>query len=290
MRSLNDIRASIRQSFVANTTLQTAYGLDPTLTFEQQFSRVSIEAALIDVFALCSYALEAIFDQHKKDITAIIEARNPHQLGWYKQKALDFRLGQALIADTDRYSDAGLTAASIATSKVVQYAAAVEVADDGSGIPVLRIKTAGSSGGNLAALPSGTITALQSYFADIKDAGVKLLVSSGDPDRLSSRMTIAYDPLQLDSAGKLIGTTIEPAREAAKAYARNLEFNGQLSEMAFVDAVQKATGVKLVYLDNFTSAFGTNPLEDVGIQRIPDAGYAEFADLDLVITYQPYKP
>ena len=194
MRTLAEIRDSIRIFFVENTTLQTLYGLNPTLSFAEQFSAVSLEAAFVDVAAFVTYTLERVFDAHKTEVSDMLAQQKPHGLRWYRNKAVQFRLGQPLIADTDEYSDAGLTEAQIAATKIIKYAAAVEV-NDNSGVPLVRIKVAGASGNNLQPLTLPQITAANAYMQEVKDAGVKLRVTSDPPDFYKAALEIYYNPL-----------------------------------------------------------------------------------------------
>ena len=49
-RDILDIKTQLKATFVDNVTLQELYGLDTTKGFDEQFSKVSIEARLIDVW------------------------------------------------------------------------------------------------------------------------------------------------------------------------------------------------------------------------------------------------
>ena len=288
MRQLSEIRDTIRQAFVANTTLQTLYSLNPALTFAEQFSSVSIEAAFVDIAAFISFTMEGIFDLHKKEVDFAISEMKPHTTRWYRNKALSFRLGQPLIADSDDYSDVGLTEQAIAASQVVKYAAAVE-ALDGSGIPLLRIKAATLSNNQLSALPAPTIAALSAYFAEVKDAGVKLLVTSDPPDSLRATVEIYFDPLVLDANGLPLNGGAEPVRAATDNYLQNLPFNGELSLMAYTDVLQNANGVIIAQLQIVQANYGALPYQNIGVRYIPDAGYMRvYAPADLTIIYKPY--
>ncbi len=288
MRSLQEIRDIIRATFVANPTIQSSYNLDPTKTFAQQFSNVSLESAIIDVMTFVSWTMENIFQTHKEEVDGILRNKKPHTLRWYRNKALRFRLGQPLIIDTDGYDDTGLTQQDIESLEVVKYASAIEVAD-GTGVPLVRIKVAGHSAGNLVALGQPTQDAIKSYFDHIKDAGVKLLVSSGQPDYYRASLEIYYDPLVLDSTGISIGYGNEPVREAVTSYLLNLPFNGEFSTTALGDAIQHTVGVVLFGISNSEIKYGSLPWMPTGTRYVPDAGYMKvYSNSHLTINYIPY--
>lgn len=288
MRSLQEIREVIRATFVANLTIQSSYNLDPTKTFAQQFSNMSLESAIIDVMTLVSWTMENIFQTHKEEVDGILRDKKPHTLRWYRNKALRFRLGQSLIVDTDGYDDTGLTQQDIESLEVVKCASAIEVAD-GTGIPLVRIKVAGHSGGNLVALGQPTQDAIKSYFDGIKDAGVKLLVSSGQPDYYRAEIEVYYDPLVLDSDGISISNGNEPVRDAVTSYLLNLPFNGEFSTTALSDAIQRTAGVVLFSISNSETKYGSLPWSPTGIRCVPDAGYMKvYINTDLIINYIPY--
>ena len=290
MRTLPEIRDEIRRIFVANTILQQIYGLNPALPFADQFSAVSVEAAFVDVAAYVVYTVSRLFEAHKTEVETLIREEMPHTLRWYRNKALAFRFGQALITDSDKYSDAGLTDAQIAASKIVTHAAAIET-EDGSGVPLLRIKTATEGSANLEPLSAPQLAALAAYFAVVKDAGVKLLVASNDADSFKSEIEIHYNPLLLDNNGVALNGGGEPARLAVDAYLRNLPFNGEFTIMALTDALQKTTGVEIVQVQVAQARQGVLPYQNTGTRFIPYAGYLRvYAPTDLVFNYIPYNP
>lgn len=290
MRTLAQYRDDIRTVFVANATLRQLYGLNPALPFSEQFSAVSVEAALVDVAAVVVYTVAYLFDAHKTDVEAIIRNEKPHTLRWYREKALLFRLGQALITDSDKYSDAGLTDAQIAASKIVKHAAAIET-EDGSGVPLLRIKTAKVANGNLQALDASELSALSAYFAVVKDAGVKLVVASNDADSFKAEIEIHYNPLLLNNNGVALNGGSEPARLAVTDYLNSLPFNGEFTIMALTDALQKTTGVEIVQVQVAQARQGVLPYQNTGTRFIPYAGYLRvYTPADLAFNYIPYNP
>lgn len=66
--------------FMANDTIKALYGLDPDpeRTFEDQFSKVSLESILFHVVATCIWTLEKMFDRHKQEVDELISELKPH--------------------------------------------------------------------------------------------------------------------------------------------------------------------------------------------------------------------
>lgn len=288
MRTLTQIRDSIRTQFVANPTIQAKYGLNPALPFSAQFSDLSLESVLIDVMTMVCWVMENIFAQHVKEIDEKISTQKPHTLRWYRRKALDFQLGQALVLDQDYYDNTGMTDAQISALKVVKNAAAIEQ-NDSSGIPVVRLKLAGESAGEFVQLPTPTVVAVKSYFEEIKDAGVKLLVTSDPADSLKATIDVHYNPMILNSNGTAIGGSSEPVRDAVTQYLRSLPFNGEFSTTALTDAIQRATGVVLVSVIACEARYGNLPYLPVITRHVPFAGYLKvYQPSDLQVNYIPY--
>ena len=287
MRTIEEIRSEIRASFVANPTIVSAYGLDTTKTFAEQFSNVSIESALIDVLTIAAFYLESLFYLLKSETDKSIEEKMPHTLRWYRNRALEFRYGYNLIPDSDEYSDIGLTEAQILSSKIVAHASSQETADSTAAL-VVRIKAVKGTG-NLQPLSVQERTALQGYFAEIKDAGVKLLIESLPPDSFRANIDVWINPLLLDVNGLSLLTGVEPVRIAVENYLQNLPFNGEFSIMSLTDEIQKVQGIKVVQLRSAESRYGQLPFSVIQAKTVPDAGYMRLDNpTDLTINYFIY--
>ena len=95
-RDILDIKTQLKATFVDNVTLQELYGLDTTKGFDEQFSKVSIEARLIDVWAAATWMLEQIWDAFRSETEAVIDEGYVTSERWYYAKALEFQKGDAL--------------------------------------------------------------------------------------------------------------------------------------------------------------------------------------------------
>lgn len=270
--------------FITNTNIINAYNLQAGKTFEEEFSTASIESILFYAFAFGLWLHEKIFDLHKSEVTDIINNMKPHSLLWYANKAKDFQNGDALVVDSDVYDNTGKTDEQIEISKIVDHAAVVEQQRG------LRIKIATDTGADLGPLTGGQLASFQAYMARIKDAGVKLLITTAVPDALKLTLLIKYDPLVLDSTGKRIdGTIAEPVQDAVKNYLKNLPFNGKLELVKLVDELQEVGGVVAPYITEASARYGILPFTSFPDQVYnPDAGYLRIYDAvnDLLINFE----
>lgn len=103
-RTIQEISDAIKQEFVSNTTLKEAYELTDGKSFDEQFSKVSIEAILIYVFASSAWLLEQIWDAFKTEMEKRIDQAYVTSFAWYYQKALEFQYGDRLVFDEKSYS------------------------------------------------------------------------------------------------------------------------------------------------------------------------------------------
>src|SRR5690242_17700860 len=156
--------------------------VDPTT-----WSDTNLQRIMLYVMAIIVYIPGTLQDLFKADVDTTIAAMKPHSLQWYAGKAKDFQYGDDLIAESDTYDNTGLTDAQILAKKIVSYAAVVEQERG------VRIKIAKTIGDDLGALDAGELSSFTDYMAKIKDAGVKLQITSGPADNLLLALRIAYN-------------------------------------------------------------------------------------------------
>jgi hypothetical protein len=244
-RTIQEIETKIKQEFVSNETLRSLYGLDSEKTFDRQFSKVSIEAVLIFLFASSCWLLEQLWDAFSKDIENKIENSYVTSISWYFHKALEFQKGDALVFDASTYS---YGYATVDTSKqVVKNVAIRQVEDDG----VTKLKVYFSDAGKQP-LAEGVRASFERYMRDIGAAGTHFLFVSRAPDPIRIQLQIFYDPLIMDSLGARIDGTGKPVEEAIENYLKNIEYGGVFYSSALVDVIQTTEGVKDVVLKSTT--------------------------------------
>jgi hypothetical protein len=232
------------------------------------------------IVAYAIWLLETLFDQHKKEVNEIIEAKMPHRPNWYRTKALDFQYGFDLIADTDTYDNEGLTDEIIENSKPIKYAAVTK-----NGGQIL-IKIATEAGGVLAPIAPEVKASFGAYIEEIADCGVRYLVVNNPADRLVLGITIYRNPLVLDANGMNIRTAKYPVQDAINEYMKQLPFNGELVLAHLVDALQRVEGVVIPHIYNVTNQAYDTSTEDylapdyIDVKTVPSAGYFEVGSLN----------
>jgi hypothetical protein len=153
-------------------------------------------------------------------------------------------------------------------SLIVAFAAAVELTG------LIRIKVAKLSGGVLAALSGAQLTAFTPYMALVKDAGVRLQLTSGAPDDFRLALGVFYDPLILDNTGaRLDGTSATPVQDAVNAFLDNLPFNGLFVLNYLIAALQAVEGVRIGEVTYCAARYGAFPYAVIAYEYVPDAGY-----------------
>ena len=244
-RTIKEINKGIKDTFMENVTLQEAYNLLPNKSFDEQFSVVSIEAILINVFASAVWLHEKLWEQFKADTETMINNRYITSLAWYYRKALEFQNGDALAFDDNTYS---FRYPVIDEKKqVVQNVAVREVIDEN----VTKLKVYFSDSQKQPF--SGDIrAAFESYMRQIGAAGTHYLFVSQAPDEIRVHITIYYDPQILDSNGNRLSEPGKPVEECIENYFHSLEYGGGLYSSRLIDMIQATEGVNDLELEEIT--------------------------------------
>jgi hypothetical protein len=243
-------------------------------------SDFAIYRLFLYIVAFGSWVVENLHDVFKADVNETIAAMKPHSLRWYAEKAKQFQYGYNLVPETDYYDNTGLTAAQIKESKIVAYAAVVEQARG------LRIKVAKLVGGILVPLDANELVAFIAYMNAIKDAGVKLNITTAVADRLRIELIVRINPLVLKMDGsRNDGTDPAPVKSAQDNFLLNLPFNGVYSVQKNIDAIQKVDGVEDLQLVGVQTKYGNLNFTSVNISVVPDAGYLRNDAADFIVTY-----
>lgn len=246
-------------------------------------SRTSRRRLWTFVVAVCMWTLEMLFDQHRVEVTGLIDLLKPHSLKWYANKAREFQNGYELVHDEDYYDNSQLTEEQVAASKIVSYSAVVEQSK------ALRLKVARIVDGDLGPLTDNQKQSFTEYMARIKDAGVRLIIDSLPPDGLKLSLIVYYNPLVLNPDGNRIdGAVIDPVGKAVRNYLLSLPFNGTLVLAYLIDALQQVEGVVIPHLVSAQAQYGNFPYTSFDVKYNPDSGYLRFlVDTDLHIEYVP---
>lgn len=277
-RTIDEIKESITIDFMNNESAANMFGFTAGDNFSKHFSKVSVINTLFYVFAAAAWVQEGLFDEHRREVEARIEQIMPHRPKWYRDRVLGFMKDMVLEEGTDRYDTLDMSEDQIELAKVVKHVVAAENPD----ASILTIKVAGETGGVRSKLDEHTETQLAAYIAEIKDAGVRISLVNYDPDIFNCEVDIFYNPL-------LSSETVEAAcRAAIEDYIENLPFNGEYTNMALVDALQKVAGVKVVEFKASNSVPRSTGVEaPINARYTPEAGY--FTAGTLTINMKAYE-
>lgn len=258
--------------------------IDPHLSaYTWSDSKVAMWRMWTYVVAVCIWTLEELFDAHRSDVEKKIDTMRPHKLSWYVNKAKAFQYGVPLPPDSDEYA----VPTDDTSVAIVQYAAAIELLNS------IRIKVAKGPAAELERLSTAELGAFRTYINRIKDAGVRLYVTSGDPDIFRVSLKIYYDPLVLTANGSRIdGSSVNPVMEAVKSFLADLPFNGVFVLNKFIATLQGIEGVKIGQVLSAQANYASTPFVPIAVKYIPDAGYMKLDETDFAanISYEAYLP
>ncbi len=165
-------------------------------------------------------------------------------------------------------------------------------AEEYFGLNVVRIKVAKQDGDELGPLSEPELTALKGYMQKVKDAGVRMRVTSEDPDDLSLHLSVYYDPLVLNSAGaRLDGVDDTPVKKAINLFLASLPFNGVFVLNELIDAIEAVDGVEIAHVPYAAARHLPVDYAEVAVKYTPDAGYMllDEDDFDDFVEYLPYS-
>jgi len=268
--TIQEIKNQITQEWMSDPTIRVTYQLDPNKTFEEQFSKVSLESIIFYIQAFGIYLFNQVLASDKSYMENIIKEMKPHGIRWYINKVKAFQLGDSLAVDSDVYAD-------IDESKhVVKYCNIVEK------YGYLIIKIAGESNGLPAKLNDTVVAGVTSYINKVKDAGVHFELICRDADLYKANIRIHYDALFLSSSGARIdGTDSEPVKKAVENYIKSMPFDSRYTNMGLIDALQKVEGVIVADVVKAEAQYGSNPWVEISSIYNPDAGYMKLEELNI---------
>lgn len=256
----------------------------PALDGLTSTSATAIWRLLFYVMAVAIWSLEKLYDIFFQQVNDTIATLKPHSNRWYAKTAKAFLYGIDLDGETDTYDTSGLSDNDIATAKIIAYAVAT---DEERGI---RIKVAKLVADELTLLSAPELLAFKEYMERVKDAGVKLLMTSGVADSLKLSLRVYYNPLVLNAAGeRLDGTDNTPIQSGVNYYLQNLPFDGVFVTEYLIDHLQKIDGVVIPHLLLASARYGALPYTNFPVKYTPDAGYLRIispADLTLELIAQ----
>lgn len=293
-RTLNEIKNSMTTEFMLNEKMQTEYGLDPSVSFEDQFSIVSFESVFFGVLALIAWTIENIFDAHKSEVTTLITQQKVPNLPFYRNLALSFQLGFNYDALTRSFINGSATADEIENSKVIKYCAVNRniVQND----VLISMKIATETGGEIVPITDEVKTAFEEFMERAQAAGDNIVIVNFLPDILLLKYKIAYNPLVLTGNGMSLLTGEYPVNNTIQKFLKNLPFNGELSVQSLNQAIKETEGVNDIQDLSVESKWivpgvGYGQFQPIDISRIPRSGYYKIEDWSQIeyIIYEPQE-
>lgn len=239
-RSTQEIKKTMTDAFLDNSTLREAYGISEGSSWNSVFSAVSLENILIFIVAACTRALEVIFDQYKEDVEERAAKSVVASVPWYYKMALAYQHGDALVMNPDTYA---FGYESIDESKqLIKYCA---IRDKGSNVSII---VNGDNKGVPSVLPDEVLIPFISYMNKIKVAGTYLSVHSYASDHLIINAEVQIDRTLINQQGVSIAEGNKPIEEAVEAYLKSIKYGGTFNKTKLVDAIQDVEGVLDVVL------------------------------------------
>ena len=252
------------------------------------------------VVASCIWLLEKLFDRHREEVDARIEALRPHTLRWYASKAKEYMRGKDLIREdgvvvADYYDTTGMTDEAIEKARVVKYA----VATENDTQVYIKVATRGING-RPRQLEAEDLAGLKGYLAQIKDAGVAVKVLNEPADNMRVELMVLYDPAifmvqkegETDDDGytalSLMQDNKNVIEEAVSRVISELPFNGEYRNSDLLAAVQAVEGIKVADIIKVEAAAGGSEAysQVIGYRR-PYSGY--YALQNLTVKGRPYQ-
>lgn len=282
---------------MADEGVRKLYGFNGTETFDKTFPRVSIESVLLYVFAYGMWIIENLFDRHRAQVDQAINNLKPHTLRWYVNKAMAFQIDDQLPTDRTGQTASDVYATINPKKQIVRYA----VADDKSGVILLKLaKYRTMDDHRPMPLQEREVEALRHYFAQIKDAGVPISITSPFPDLMKLEATIYYNPMVLHSDVKnkeedLYNATSSRGlvRKAIEEVIENLTFNGTCKKSDLLKAIYAIEGVDVTDITSlYTAEAPASSDEALELTEVtgyctPKSGY--FRLNELLLTLKPYE-
>lgn len=266
-RTKQEIVAQMQQDFVDNTVLQQVYAISGANAFTDEFSLVSLEAAIIETISNESVIVEALQAAAENRIIAYVNAMEPGQIPWYQSQALNFQMGHQLVwnAQTRKYG----YAVNDESARIVKLASVGEV---GNG---LVMKVAKLDTNDLPTpLTSLELDAFTAYMEMVKFAGVHIQKISRPADLIRLKLRVYYDPMILASDGSLLtNPSVFPVKSAVDDFLHLTPFNGMFNVTALINALEQVPGVVNPIFLNGSAKYGTQPFTNIVDYYQPNAGY-----------------
>lgn len=279
-RTVTEIKKQITDTWMSDENIQQKYELDTSKTFEQQFSKVSLESILFYVVALGHWILENLFDTHTAQVDDKIRNERVQTIGWIRTMALNFQYGGVFYEDITAYDNTGLTDEEIQEQKIITKCSVSKAERDK---PTLVVKVAKDSG-KLSDVEKEAFTA---YMDAIINPGIEIIIVSEDADKLILYMTVLFDSMVLNSNGETSDGE-KPINEGVVEHLNNLVFNGEFYPPMLQNYLMEKRGISSVRIRQ-AQVFVGGTYVDISDKYTPVSGAIEIDIInDLHVTYERF--
>lgn len=247
MRTIEEIKATMTDSVLANATLRESLHLDPNQTWNAQVSSVSVLNLMIYIVAVAHHTVEWLFDQFRGQVEERIAAAMPGTVAWYWNRATEYQDDEAANV---YFSQNGHYETIDESKRIIKFAAVVEEYN------MVKVKVNKTGYAPLTTIQLDQFTA---YMERLKFAGVRLSVSSMQSDDLSLSLHIWRDRLLLTGDNNSI------VAEAVSDYLNGIVYGGIFNKTSLIDRLQKIPGVIDAVVDScvFAAHDGGGTITDV---------------------------
>lgn len=270
-----DIKKVMTDKFISNPIIIALYGLTVGKTFEEEFSKVSLENILFDIFSFGLFV-------HQQIVESNAQNSRPQNLPNFRNAILDFHDGLNLVWKNGAFSYDLTDVEDAEERKIIKRCAVLE-SNDGE----LVVKISGADG----PVTLDQKNRIMAYIRQIKVPGVSIRLVNQIADTLRTEITAYVDADIIDlTNGKLLSVEgdVYPVKDAVQLYLSKLEFNGAFVKNYFINELQAAKGVPLVEINSLEWKYAAFPFIDAGAFRIAEAGHFEITEDNLTINYLPY--
>lgn len=255
----------------ARTLDQIKAEIDTNNSLSLSTSAVAEWKLIRNIVAAAIWSFENIFYLLKSQIDDTLAKKQPGTLSWYADKVKLFQTTGNLIVDAN-----GLIIYDIVdTAK--RIVSNVSVKETTEGNVVIKVAKKDNSG-NLIALTSEELLALNQYLTKVKYAGTRLSATSVNADIVKYTLIVYYD-----ASYNLIA--LQTAVSAAIAsFKSQLPFDGLFRSTQFVQAITSVAGVSTVKINLLQGKSAAGSYADINPTYELVAGYFNY-DNASAITY-----
>lgn len=234
-------------------------------------SASSVWQYLKRIFAFWTRGLELSYDAFKAETEAFVKTYRPYTSAWYVARAKAFQYGDAVITTaTD------VVYQTIDTSKQIIAECSVEEVSQPNVDLVLKVVKRDAETKALLPLNVNEIAAFNSYFRQIKPAGVRSVVRSDPPNPIDIRLSVALQGSVFDADGQVLGTGGRPVERATREFFQTMPFNSIFYLHDLESYIMRTVPGVISVEVNFVAFYDTaGQLIPVGTRIIPPSGYME---------------